>query len=143
MARLNQDQLIDEAEFRLTAAGVSPDTVKVLRQGLLPIDLRDVELGISKDQVFQLASELESKADIVIYGAVALNFQNHPAVAYLYIDPEQDNWKFPHELYQGKHPLCFVADLKDANDSTEGYLEVDGAQSRLYKLVSKSEHSVH
>lgn len=132
---MNQDELFEEAIYRLEHSGFSEDVAATLKKGMLPVDARNVDLGITEDQIFELARQLENSADVVIYGALGLNYDGAPAVGYLMINKDPDSWKFEHEMYEGKYPLCFVANLKNPELSDEGYLEIDGEDSRFYKLV--------
>lgn len=128
--------LLDEAVFRLNQAGFSEQIAQTLKSGVLPVDLRGIKLPISTEQVFELAGQLEGSADVVVYGAVAVNYKDRPAVAYLMISKNPEEWRFDHELYKDKFPYCFVADLENPDESTEGYLElVDSSKTRLYQLV--------
>ncbi len=133
---MNQNELFDEAIYRLEHSGFSENVAETLKKGMLPVDTRNIDLGLTQEQIFELARQLENSADVVIYGAVGLNYDGSPAVAYLMINKDPNQWRFEHEMYEEKYPLCFVAHLENPDISDEGYLEIDGVNSRLYKLVS-------
>lgn len=133
---MNRNELFEEAIYRLKRSGFSEDVADTLNKGLLPVDARNIDLGLTQEEIFEMARQLENSADIVIYGAIGLIFEQSPAVAYLMINKDPNEWRFHHEMYEGKYPLCFVVHLDNPEISHEGYLEIDGENTRLYKLVS-------
>ncbi len=133
---MKQNELFEEALYRLNKSGFSEEVIMTLKKGMLPVDIRNMDLGIDQNQIFELARELEESAPVCVYGAIGLNYDGDPAVAYLIMNKDKDDWRFDHELYQGKFPYCFVAHLKNPELSDEGYLEIDGVNTRLYKFVS-------
>ena len=123
-----------EALFRLNKAGFRESAEK-LNEGFLPIDYRGMKQVLTPDQVMELASEIEKAADSVVYGAVALNYEGHYAMAYLIIGKNPEQWHFEHEMYQEKYPYCYIADLEDGNQSSDGYLQLDGDLTRIFQIA--------
>lgn len=132
--KMEQADFQKEALYRLNTAGFT-ESAKVLEQAILPIDYRDQDRVLSPEQIMQLASEIEQATDSVVYGAVALNYMGHAAIAYLIISKNPDDWVLEHEMYQGKYPYCYIADLSDGDQSTDGYLDLNSENVRLFKTA--------
>lgn len=107
---MNQNELFDEAIYRLEHSGFSENVAETLKKGMLPVDTRNIDLGLTQEQIFELARQLENSADVVIYGAVGLNYDGSPAVAYLMINKDPNQWRFEHEMYE-ENILCALSPI--------------------------------